>query len=186
MVYTNGTYIAWHEADGGIRSGFDRKYYPLLKTWTLKKDDDFAMLNSQAKMEAERDTAKREKLVAFLKTKISVSRHLLLIVGQETRHDTQWVPMEIGYAVDERQLPVIAAYVNYEYVLAPTYLSDLWPTALKNRIDANTAQVMHIPFQKKPLKTALHQFNPSNRPTGPLAHYSEAAFKQWGLIKKDP
>jgi hypothetical protein len=68
------------------------------------------------------------------------------------------IPIEIRYAVDDCDLPVIAAYVDHVSILAPAELSSLWPSALKTRIDNKTVKVIHIPFKKKPIAAVISQF----------------------------
>jgi hypothetical protein len=141
------------------------------------------MITSHEKVAAKLDAGLRDALQARLETNLQTSKHLLLVIENTDQADNEWISMEIGYAVDQCKLPIIAAYTKYDYVLAPKFLSALWPGALKSRIEANIAHVMHIPFKKKPIKTAMNQFNPSNRPKGPLAHYPEETYQKWGLIK---
>lgn len=105
------------------------------------------------------------------------SKHLLLIIGKTTKKDTDWVPFEIRYAVDDCGIPIIATYIHYEYILKPVDLSDLWPAALKTRIDNEIARVIHIPFKKEPIKDAISQFNHNNLPKSALSYYSIEAYK---------
>ena len=133
MAYRNGTYVAFHAEGTNVPVDSDIKYYDLLKAWTAKSDDDFSMINSHDKTAAVRDSSKKETLRSRLKTRLRNSKHLLLIIGDTTRLDTDWVPFEIRYAVDECEIPVIAVYTGYTYVLAPDKLSHLWPRALKKK-----------------------------------------------------
>lgn len=183
MAYRNGTYIAFHADGTNIPTDSDIKYYNLIKAWTAKTDDDFSMINSHDKTSAVRDSSKRETLRTRLKTRLQNSKHLLLIIGKTTKNDTDWVPFEIRYAVDDCDLPVIAAYVDYEFILAPGKLSSLWPSALKTRIDNGTASVIHIPFKKKPITDAISQFSHNNKPKGPLTYYTKETYQEWGLIE---
>lgn len=183
MTYQNGTYIAFHAESANIATNSDVKYYNQLKAWSVKKDDDFTMIRRHEKTDALQYPEKRDALRAHIKTRLHISKNLLLVIEKATYRDADWVPLEIRYAIDECELPVIAAYTNYEYILEPTFLSELWPRALKERIDAKTARVIHIPFKKEPIKTAINQFYPSNLPTGPLSHYPEEVYRKWGIIE---
>ena len=188
MPNTQKTYIAFHTDEQNSSANTDIKHFNLLKTWTLKKDDDFEMINSHAKVAAGRDAALEDALKKQIESGLQNAKHLLLIIEKTHRtmkppNQCDWVSQEIGYAVDECHLPIIAAYTSYEYVLAPNFLLNLWPQALASRINSGNIRVMHIPFKKIPIKTAINQFYPANPPSSPLAHYSEATYKKWGLIK---
>ncbi len=51
---------------------------------------------------------------------------MVLIIGKTTREDTDWVPFEIRYVVDECRIPTIAAYPN----TSPILVQELPPPAL--------------------------------------------------------
>ena len=90
------------------------------------------------------------------------------------------MPFEIRYAVDECEIPIIAAYTGYETFLDPVALTLLWPTALAARIQDESARVIHVPFKKEPLADAVSQFDVNNLPKGALSHYSRETYRQWG------
>jgi hypothetical protein len=182
MAYRNGTYVAFH-AQGTNRPGeSDMDYYNLMKAWTAKTDDDFAMFNSHEKASAVRDTSKRATLEASLRLRLRNSKNFVLIVGRTTRFDADWVPFEIRQAIDAYKLPIIAAYTGYERISNPGALSGLWPAALAARIRNKAARMIHISFKKEPLKAAISQFSHNNLPNHPLAYYSREAYQSWGLI----
>lgn len=183
MAYRNGTYIAFH-AQGTNRPGeSDMDYYNLMKAWTAKSDDDFAMFNSHEKASAVRDSSKRSTLEASLQFRLRNSKNFVLIIGRTTRFDTDWVPFEIREAVDTYELPIIAAYTGLDYVINPAALYTLWPKALSDRINNKTARVIHIPFRKQPLKEAIDQFSISNLPGGGLTYYTREVYQRWGLLR---
>jgi len=177
------TYITFHTKGAQSPTNADLKYYNLLKAWTVKKDHDFAMLRSHAGTTALQDPGKRDAIKARIAKDLQNAKNFLLIIEKTADTDTEWVSFEICCAVDRCRLPVIAAYIKYDYVLAPNFLSNTWPAALSERIDNKTAHVIHIPFKKEPIKTALNQFYPSNRPAGSLSHYQEDIYRKWGIIK---
>ena len=181
MAYRNGTYIAFHANDTTEPTESDIKYYNLLKAWKVRSDDDFRFINSHKKTSAVRDTSKRETLARSLKTRLKKSKNMILIIGKTTSEDTDWVPFEIRYAVDECEIPLIAAYTGYPYILDPSKLSSLWPKALKVRINNKAARVLHIPFKKEPLKAAVSQFNHNNLPNSALCYYDKQTYMDWGL-----
>lgn len=181
MAYRNGTYIAFHANDTTEPTESDIKYYNLLKAWKVRLDDDFSFINSHDKTSVVRDTSKRETLKRSLKTRLKNSKNMILIIGKTTREDKDWVPFEIRYAVDECEIPLIAAYPGYKPIFDPSKLSHLWPKALQVRINNKTARVLHIPFKKEPLKEAVSQFNHNNLPNTALSYYNRQAYEDWGL-----
>jgi hypothetical protein len=184
MAYRNGTYIAFHANGTNIPVDSDIKYYNLIKAWTAKKDDDFAIINSHEKNSAVRDSSKKETLKARLKDRLKKSKKMVLI-GPTTKLDKDWVPFEIEYAVDDCDIPIIIAYTGYESVRSPKQLSNLWPKALKERIDNGTLSAIHIPFKKNPLKDAITQFSHSKKPSGgSLGIYDDEAYKIFGIELK--
>ena len=131
MAYRNGTYIAFH-ADGTNKPGqSDIDYYNLMKAWTAKSDDSFTMINSHDKASAVRDGSKKATLRASLQQRLRNSRNMVLIIGDTTKNDTDWIPFEIEQAVDVYGIPIIAAYTGYDYIMNPSGLGSLWPRALE-------------------------------------------------------
>lgn len=183
MAYRNGTYIAFY-ADGTNQPGkSDIDYYNLLKAWSAKTDDDFTMINSHEKTSAVRDTSKRETLRARLLERLRNSKNMVLIIGETTKNDTDWVPFEIAQAVDTYEIPIIAAYTDYCPVLEPEKFWPLWPKALADRINNKTASVIHIPFKKTPLLDAIGQFSHTKLPKGgSLGYYGRDTYQKWGLV----
>lgn len=183
MAYRNGTYVAFHAQGTSDPTASDMKYYQLLKAWTEKGDDQFTMINSHDKASSVRDSSKRATLRASLMERLRNSKNMVLIVGQTTRFDTDWVPFEIEQAIDSYEIPIIAAYPDYEYVTAPAQLRALWPDALALRIDDKSARVIHVPFKKPPLRDAIGQFSHDNLPNSPLAYYGIETYRGWGLAQ---
>ena len=125
MAYRNGTYVAFH-AEGTNRPGeSDMDYYNLMRAWSAHPDVDFTMVNSHEKASAVRDSSKRATLRASLQERLRNSKNMLLIIGQTTRLDTDWVPFEITQAVDTYGLPIIAVYPDYKNIMAPAELRPL-------------------------------------------------------------
>jgi hypothetical protein len=182
MAYRNGTYVAFHANGTDIPTDSDIKYYNLMKAWTAKSDDDFAMVNSHEKASSVRDSSKKATLKASLLERLRNSKNMVLIIGQTTRFDADWVPFEISSAVDTYAIPIIAAYTGYETIMAPAELRALWPRALSDRIDNGQARVIHIPFKKEPIMAAIDQFDHNNLPQGALTHYVRDAYARWGLV----
>lgn len=181
MAYRNGTYIAFHADGTDVPTESDIKYYNLMKAWSAKSDDDFSMINSHEKTSSVRDSSLKTTLRNRLKDRLKLSKQMVLIIGDTTKNDKDWVPFEIEYAVDDCELPLIIAYTGYEYILNPSLLSNLWPQALKDRIDNRIVKAIHIPFKKEPLKDAMIQFNLTNKPSSSLSYYSKEAYKIFGI-----
>jgi hypothetical protein len=182
MAYRNGTYVAFHAQGTNLPGKSDMDYYNLMKAWSAKTDDDFTMINSHDKASAVRDSSKRATLRASLQERLRNSKNMVLIIGDTTRFDTDWVPFEIEKAIDTYEIPIIAAYPDYGPILEPAKFAPLWPKALADRINSNTARVIHIPFKKAPLLDAIGQFSHTNLPNGALGYYSREAYRQWGLL----
>jgi hypothetical protein len=183
MAYRNGTYVAFHANGTDVPIDSDIKYYNLMKAWTEKADDDFSMINSHDKASSVRDSSKRDTLRASLQERLRNSKNMVLIIGETTRFDTDWVPFEIEQAIDVYKLPILASYPGLDWITAPAHLSGLWPVALAQRIQANTARVLHIPFKKEPMKAAIETYTHDKLPKGPLSYYSPEAYQKWGIRK---
>jgi hypothetical protein len=157
------------------------KYYRLLQAWHEHDHIEFSLVNSHEKAAAVRDTSERATLAASLRQRLNNSRNMVLIVGARTRFDTDWIPYEIEYAVDNCGIPIIAAYPRYSWITDPSALRELWPEALRQRIDSRTAQVIHVAFAQEPLKAAISKYDHDDLPGGSLVYYTAKAYENWGL-----
>jgi hypothetical protein len=184
MAYRSGTYVAFHADGNNIPGGkSDIDYYTLLCAWNANKNHDFKIVNSHEKASAVRDSSKKSTLRASLLERLRNSRNMLLIVGGTTRLDTDWVPFEVGKAVDEYEIPIIVAYTVFtEAIRKPSALSGYWPPALKKRIDNGTAHAIHVPFKQAPIYDAIDQFSHDSLPNGGgLGIYDDPAYLGWGI-----
>src|SRR5271168_282500 len=136
MAYRNGTYVAFHADGTNIPGGnSDSDYYNLLCAWNAHKHHDFAIINTHEKFSAVRDSSTKATLRAGLLERLRNSKNMLLIVGDTTRFDADWVPFEIEKAVDTYGIPIIVAYTRISYAIRnPSQLSGYWPPALATRI----------------------------------------------------
>lgn len=182
MSYRNGTYVAFHANGTDVPIDSDIKYYNLLKAWTEKTDDDFTMVNSHEKTGAVRDSSKKQTLKASLQERLRNSKNMVLIIGETTRFDTDWIPFEIACAVDFYGIPIIAAYPGSGPILDPEQFKSLWPKALSDRINNQTVRVIHIPFKKEPIRAAIGKYSHSNLPKGSLSYFTRESYGSWGLI----
>jgi hypothetical protein len=165
MAYRNGTYVAFLAQGTNQPGESDIDYYNLMKAWSAKTDDDFTMINSHEKASAVRDSSKKSTLKASLQERLRNSRNMVLIIGETTRFDTDWVPFEIEQAVDTHKIPIIAAYPNQGVVLPVSEIQKLWPNS---------------PPRK--LSDAITQFDHDNLPTTPESCYGTEAYQTWGLL----
>lgn len=181
MAYRNGTYVAFHANDTSNPVESDMKYYALMKGWKTLEQTDFDFIDAHAKGRDVRDSSKRSTLEAELKARLRNSRNMVLILGKTTRNDTDWVPMEIEYAVDVCEIPIIAAYTGYQTIVKPSAARELWPKVLAERIDQQKARVIHIAFKQQPLAEAVKEYDCDNLPEGALTYYTPDTYTKWGL-----
>lgn len=184
MAYRNGTYVAFHADGNNIPGGkSDIDYYNLLCAWDAHKNHDFKLVNSHEKASAVRDGSKKLTLRASLLERLRNSKNMVLIIGETTRYDTDWVPFEIEKAVDVYQIPIIVAYAGFNSPIRfPTALADYWPSALKTRIENVTASAIHVPFKQAPLYDAIDGFSYDRLPNGGgLGIYNDEAYANWGI-----
>jgi len=182
MAYRNGTYVAFHADGNNIPGKTDIDYYQLMRAWSAHPDDDFTMVNSHEKAWAVRDSSSRSTLRNSLLTRLRNSKNMVLIIGETTRFDTDWVPFEIESAVDTYEIPIIVTYTSKVCntpIRVPSALSSYWPVALTTRINNGTAHVIHMPFKKEPLMDSISQFSHNNYP--PYDFYSDAAYTAFGI-----
>lgn len=181
VAYRSGTYVIFHAAGTSDPTASDMKYYNLLRAWRVRTDNDFRFVNSHEKAAAVRDSSKRETLRRALVERLGNSKNVVLILGETTRFDQDWVPFEIVHAIDVRGLPIIAAYPGYDYIQDPAALAGYWPAALATRIQNGTARAIHIPFKQEPLTDAVRQFSFDSLPTTGFSYYSTEAYASFGV-----
>lgn len=110
MAYRSGTYVAFHAEGNSDPTERDMKYYRMLQAWHQHEKIEFSLVNSHDESSAVRDSSKRETLRRSLMERLRNSQMMLLIVGDTTRLDSDWVPFEIAQAIDSYKLPIITAY----------------------------------------------------------------------------
>lgn len=183
MAYRNGTYVAFHANGTNIPGKSDIDYYNLMKAWTAKTDDEFTMNNSHDKASAVRDSSRKATLRASLLERLKNSKNMVLIIGETTLLDDDWVPFEIEKAVDVYKIPIIVAYTGLGMPIRdPSALRAFWPTALATRVANGTASAIHIPFKKAALMDAISQFSHNALPKGgALGIYSDEAYINFGI-----
>lgn len=174
--YRNGTYVAF-AADGGediFKS--DIKYYNLLKAWKESEHKEFTFVNSHEK-KAIREKSKDVTIENTLKLRLKKSNLFVLLVGDTTRLDDDFVPLEIEYAIDVCELPVVVCYVNHRDRIVkdlPWDLQKLLPDVLQNRIDSDEVKTLHIPFRQHIIRHAVDLYGFSAPPP-----YTMTGFRDW-------
>ena len=187
MAYRNGTYVAFHAEGTPDQSKSDIRFYRMMTAWSANKSIEFAMTNSHEKTGAVRDSSKKDTLKRSIQSRLANSKNMVLIIGETTRYDRDWVPFEITQAVERYSLPIIASYpdigaedLTHERRNIPEHL---WPTALKKGIAEGTAGVVHVPFSQRPLMEAIEQFGVNgSRPEGGKCLYTRQTYKNWGVM----
>ncbi len=183
MAYRNGTYIAFHAEGNTDPTASDIRFYRMLKAWHAHDGVEFRFVNSHEKVGVVRDTSQAATIKRSLRLRLDNSKNMVLIIGQRTRFDIDFVPYEITYAVDVCGIPIIATYPGQGIIRQPSALSSLWPAALSSRITSGTASVIHIPFNRNAIDDAIEQFSHNKLPAGGgLGIYNDAAYKTFGLI----
>ncbi len=179
MAYRNGTYVAF-AADGNTDiTKSDIKYYNLLKGWNKMKGKDFKLINPHEKGAMLRQWSKEETIKRTLRARLDNSSRLLLLVGNTTKLDTDFVPYEIEYAIDKCNLPVIVTYVNHRTRISthcPQNLINLIPKSLKDRMDNDTVKTLHIPFRERIINEAINEYNHNNLPTFSFGGYKDSVY----------
>ena len=179
MAYRNGTYVAF-AADGNTNiTTSDIRFYNLLKGWNTMKAKEFKLINPHEKGSILRQWSSDETIKRTLRNRLDSSNRLLLLVGNTTRLDTDFVPYEIAYAIDKCNLPVILAYVNYKKRITgstPQHLVKLLPKSLKERMDSENVKTIHIPFRERIINKAIKDYKHSSQPSYAHSIYSESVY----------
>lgn len=181
MAYRNGTYVAF-AADGAINIfSSDIKYYRLLQAWDLMKNREFRLINSHEKGPSLRRGSLDETIKRTLRQRLDNSSRLLLLVGNTTKDDDDFVPYEIEYAIKTCKIPVIVCYVTYKNRITtnlPNSLNILIPPKLRELINTNSVKTIHIPFRQRILNRALNDFKFDKHPTFTMTGYTDLVYNQ--------
>ena len=179
MAYRNGTYVAF-AADGNTDfTKSDIKYYNLLKGWNLMKSRTFRFVNPHEKGPQLRGESLEDTIKRTLRGRLDNSKRFMLLVGNTTRLDSDFVPYEIIYAIDTCKLPVIVAYVNHKTRITnscPKALKNLLPKTLTDRIDNGTAKTIHIPFRERIINKAIESFSHDKLPAHNFSLFADTVY----------
>ena len=179
MAYRNGTYVAF-AADGNTDfTKSDIRFYNLLKGWNLMKKRTFRFINPHEKGPQLRGESQEDTIKRTLRERLDNSKRFILLVGDKTRLDDDFVPYEIRYAVDTCKLPVIVVYVNHKTRITgscPQSLKNLLPKSLTERMDNNTAKTIHIPFRERIINRAIEDFSYLKMPNHGFGLYKDSVY----------
>lgn len=176
MANRTGTYIAFDGLGKTNPAESDFKYYATIQAWNAGKNIVFKFVNSHDKTSAVRDTSLRSSLESRIRERLAASKNCLVFLSDDTRKSGSMLSYEIERAVDKYDIPLICVYTGYQTITAPKELSKRWPDALTKRINAGSADAIHIPFKKEILLAAINQFSVNNKsPGGSLVTYKKEA-----------
>jgi hypothetical protein len=185
MGYRNGTYIAF-AADGQTDpTKSDIKYYNILKGWNSMQSKEFKFVNSHEKVAAVRDTSKAETIKRSLRERMNSSKNMLLLLGNTTRLDDDFVPYEIHYAIKNCKLPIIVCYVQEDKPIVdkiPLKLKELWPNILKSAMENDEVKTIHIPFRERIINNALSDFSIVTQPKYSTGLYKASVYNNLNII----
>lgn len=176
MTNRTGTYIAFDGLGKINPAKSDFKYYATMQAWSAGKNIDFRFVNSHDKTAAVRDTSLRSTLESTIRKRLAASKNCIVILSDDTRKTGSMLSYEIEKAVDLYEIPLICVYIGYSTINAPKELSNRWPNSLTARINNGMADVIHVPFKKEILLTAINQFSVNDgSPGGTLVTYTKEA-----------
>ena len=176
-----GTYIAFAAEGGKNITETDFKYYNLLKAWDSMKNRDFKIVNSHDKVRQIRPGSIEPTILRTLKERIAASKRFLLLVGDKTKDDDDFVPAEIEYAIKNCNLPIIVCYVNEKQRITgsiPARLKNKWPPSLNKLINSGEVKTIHIPFKEKILNEALNDISITNQPKYTISLYLDSVYNR--------
>lgn len=87
-----GTYIAFAAEGGKNITETDFRYYNLMKAMDRLKAKEFHIVNSHEKVRQIRPGSSEPTIMKTLKERIRASKRFLLLVGNKTKDDDDFVP----------------------------------------------------------------------------------------------
>ncbi len=179
------TYVAFAADGNEDMFASDIKYYRLLTAWDAMEGKDFELINPHERGPSIRQGSKEETIKRTLKERLNKSKRMLLIVGDTTKLDDDFVPFEIEYAIDVCKMPIIVVYVNEKNrIIAdpnpPTAdeLRKYLPKALKERMENGTAKTIHIPFRQRIIAKAMDTYNKGKQPTYSFSIFTDKVYDE--------
>ncbi len=186
-----GTYCAFNGCGTTNPTLSDMKYYARLIHWNKDKKYELHFSNSHYKTYSVLDSSSEETLKERLMERMRKSKNMILVLSDKSSWNRGMLNFEIEKAVDLYEIPIIATYTMYDYVLnnfdRKKMLEKYWPSALKERIENGTAKVLHIPFKEKVISYAVENYDVHNGLIDDsMLFFKVEKYKEWDLIPKLP
>lgn len=190
MAYRNGTYVAFNGCGTTNPTEGDMKYYGLLQKWNKENNFDLNFSDSHKKTYSVLDSSLTSTLKARLMERMRNSKHMLLILTENSSWNRGLLNFEIEKAVDLYEIPIIAAYTDFDFILDTFKVATLkkyWPDALKKRIESGDAKVLHISFRQKPIAYAVKNYSiHDSQIEDSLRVLPAKNYQDWGLMLSLP
>ena len=168
MSYRNGNYCAFYVAEPfqegnlGAHGTKDFVYYNMLRMWE-GKDGTFPFIDSHDKTYNVRDGSDWEKtLKPRLHQRLKHSKNIVLFLSSQT-HSSQALVEEIEYGNNDRELPVIVIYPEYNTAGSlltngnlKSAVKDLWNKLPVFRDSMSSVPTLHVPLDKDLITRALN------------------------------
>ena len=140
------------------------------------------LVSAHDKVAASFDSGLRDGFNIRLIENLNRSKNLLLLLGERTKLDADWMPVKIICAVDTCRIPIIAIYTQIEgRITNPEDLEQWWPPASKQRFDDNTVKTVHVPFQGTQVKYAFQLYSDCNMLYWADTCFNEASYNNWAI-----
>ncbi|MBM7342046.1 TIR domain-containing protein [Pantoea coffeiphila] len=168
MSYRNGNYCAFYVAEPFQEGNLDAHgakdfvYYNMLRMWE-GKDDTFPFIDSHDKTYNVRDGSDWEKtLKPRLHQRLRHSKNIVLFLSSQTK-SSRALAEEIDYGINDRGLPVIIIYPDYDTAQSllennnlKQSIKDLWEKLPVLRDSMSSVPTLHVPLNKDLITRALN------------------------------
>lgn len=181
MAYRNGTYVAFNGCGTTNPTESDMKYYGLLQKWNKEYGADLNFSDSHDKTYSVRDSSKTETLKRRLLERLKNSKHIVLIVTENSSWNRGLLNWEIEKAVEQYKIPLIVAHTTCSgFISSPKQLAHLLPEEFKNQVAKGNIKAIHVPFRKRAIGAAIRQFGINNQiPDTAFDYYIQKAYIDW-------
>lgn len=169
MSYRTANYTAFYvaepfsESNLGANATKDFVYYNQLRAWK-GQDSSFPFVDAHGKTYNVRDGSDWEKtLKPRLHERLRVSKNIILFLSSITVN-SRALREEVDYGINTCGLPVIVVYPDYSKKsdIADSngnikkQIKDLWDQLPKFRDSKSNVAVLHIPYKKEYIESALN------------------------------
>lgn len=136
-------------------------YYNQLRSWK-GQDNSFPFIDAHEKTYNVRDGSTWETLKQRLHDRLNVSKNIIFFLSSNTKN-SQALREEIDFGINKKVLPIIAIYPDFNEksdICNSTGLrkqvSDLWDKLPIFRDNMKKVPILHIPYKKSIITTALN------------------------------